>query len=89
MRIYHHLHGPPDRRSALWRIQHRSVADVSKADLIAAIGDLNAQIEAAIRDLETMIEAIDRHHRPHGDGGPELDLVAWERRLYRARGSRW
>lgn len=36
-------------------------------------------------DAHERIDALERHIKPYGDGGPDLDLRGWERRVDRQR----
>ena len=44
-----------------------------------------AAIESGIDRTGGILDALERHIKPYGDGGRDLDLRAWERRVDRQR----
>lgn len=61
---------------------------VTRAELDRLVGQLRerfAAVDARIDRTDGNLDALERHVKPYGDGGPDLDLRGWERRVDRQR----
>jgi len=57
---------------------------VTRAELDRLVEQLRerfAALEGRVDRTDGNLDALERHVKPYGDGGPNLDLSKWERRV--------